>query len=172
MAEWYIVHVHLGKEDKVAGIINRKLLAHLYRPFIPQKEIFFRRAGITKIERRICFPGYVFIESQTTAKEFLDTAQRLIASIKEVYSMLSYDGKDDIALTETDMGLLRFLLGDGDCIKVSRGIMVDGVLKVDSGALVGKEETIVKINRSKQIAEIEINLMGEKKHITVGLEII
>ena len=170
MVEWYILHVNEEKERKVAEILNRKLSPKLYRPFIPQKEKFFRRAGVTSIIKAPCFPGYVFIESQTTADEFLDGAKRLIWSIKEVHSLLSYDGKDDIAMA--DIGLLKQLMGGGDCITVSSGNIVDGCAKIESGALVGMESLIVSVNRNRKIAEIEFKLMGETKRIMVGLEII
>jgi transcriptional antiterminator NusG len=172
MAEWYILHVHLGKEEKVEGILKKKLPSNLYRPFIPQKEKFFRRAGETSIVRAVCFPGYVFIESHTAVGEFMNAAERLIWSIKEVYSLLSYSGKKDITLTENDTELLRQLMGGGDCIKVSRVNIIDDVVKIDSGALVGKESLIIKVNRRKQIAEIEIKLIGGAQRIMVGLEIL
>jgi len=44
------------KEEKVAEMLRNKLLAKLYRLFIPEIEKYFRRAGITKTESFICFP--------------------------------------------------------------------------------------------------------------------
>ena len=91
--EWYILHVHIGRENAVVEILRNKLNTALYRPFIPKQEIFFRRAGVTSIQTKHCFSGYIFVESKTTAERFLDDAEGIIRSIKEVYSVLSYDGK-------------------------------------------------------------------------------
>ena len=172
MAEWYVLHVHLDREEKIAELLKRKLTPQLYRPFILQKEKFFRRAGVTSIVGGICFPGYVFIESQTSADEFLDAAKQLLWNIKDVHSLLSYDGKEDIALRENSMMLLKRLIGEGDCIKVSRGHIVDGIARVDSGALVGMDGLIKKVDKHNKTAEIEVTLMGEPQRIRLALEII
>ena len=172
MLEWYIVKVHLEREMKIAGLLKSKLPSDLYYPFVPQKEFYFRRAGNTKIERKICFPGFVFIESHTTTKDFLNAMKPLLWYVKEINSILSYDGEKDIALTESDIGVLKQLMDEDGCIEASRGDITDGVTRIHYGALAGKEHLIKKINRHKKSAEIEIKLMGEIQRITVALEII
>jgi len=172
MNEWYILHVQIGREEKVADILKNKLSSKLYRPFIPYKEKIFRRAGVTTTFSTICFPGYVFIESNTAAKVFYDNTKRLIWSIKEILSILSYDGKENFALVESERLLLSMLLKDGDCIRVSSGIIVDGVLHVQSGALVGLENHVVKINRSRMYAEIEVAILGNIQRVGAVLQVL
>jgi len=172
MIEWYVLHVHMDRETKIAEILKKKLPAALYRPFVPEKESVFVRAGIAKIEKHICFPGYVFIESNTSAHEFIEKAGPVIRAMKEIHSTLSYDGKNDIALAEDEVAVFKKLLNKNDCIEVSRGNIVNGIAQVESGPLVGMEESIRRIRRPKKSAEIEILFRGEPRRINVGLEII
>ena len=171
MVEWYIIHVHEGKEEKVAGILKDKLPSALYRAFVPQREKYFRRTGVTKIERSVCFPNYVFIESHAPSSAFKGAAFGLLYSIKEVYSILKYDGKDDITLQENEREFLQRLLGTDDCIRVSSGDIIDGKLKIASGALMGMENAVKKIDRHKMTAELEITIMGKTQRMPVPLEI-
>ena len=55
---------------------------------------------------------------------------------------------------------------------MSYGMQVGDKVRVTEGALVGLEYRIVKIDRHKRKAVIEIELFREKKEITVGLEIL
>jgi len=61
----------------------------------------------------------------------------LLFSIKEVYEVLCYGGKDDIAMPEHERILLKQLLNDNDCIEASTGKIVDGKAHISSGALDG-----------------------------------
>lgn len=173
MVEWYVLHVQPGKEAKVTEIIKSKLSSKLYRPFIPYIEKYFRRAGITNREKRICFPGYVFIESQTTAVEFNKVASNLLFSIKEVYSVLQYGAsKDEISMPKHEQTFLKRLLSENDCITASQGTIVDGKVQICSGALLGMEYAIKKIDRHKREAKIKVVLLGKEHLITVALEIV
>jgi transcriptional antiterminator NusG len=171
MIEWYILYVHTRSENQVARKLQKHLPLNLYRVFIPYKERFFKKAGIVKLEKDICFPGYVFIESKTSSKEFLNIATKFIRSINEVYSILSYDNKNDIALNECEKQYLKRLLCNCDCIKASYGYIIDDIMHIKSGALVGMEKAIVKIERHKRLAKIEIMLFGTLKSICVALEL-
>lgn len=160
------------KKKKVVAILSNKLNPNLYRPFIPLIEKSFRRAGITTIEKRISFPGYVFIESHTSVAEFNGVTFRLLYSIKEVYAVLRYGGKDNIAIAEDERLFLSKLLGDNNCIELPSGVIEDGIARVNTGALTGLEHLIKKVNRHRREATIEVNLLGEPKQLVIGLEII
>jgi transcriptional antiterminator NusG len=171
MTEWYILYVHTKSENQVMLKLQKKLPSNLYRIFIPYKERFFRKEGILKIEKEICFPGYVFIESKTSANEFRDIAMKYIRNIKEIYSILSRYDKNDIALKESEKQFLEKLLCNCDCIKISYGNFTNGVIHINSGALLGMEKYIMKIVPHKRLAEIEIMILGETKRMFLPLDL-
>ena len=55
---------------------------------------------------------------------------------------------------------------------MSLGIIDGGVVKVLSGPLSGFEQYIVKVDRHKRKAYLEMELFGEAKKIVAGLEIV
>ena len=67
---------------------------------------------------------------------------------------------------------LKNLYGDKHCIEASTGIIEDDRVKINEGALIGKEHVIKKINRHRREAVIEVCLMGSLREIIVGLEIV
>lgn len=64
------------------------------------------------------------------------------------------------------------MCGEDYCLKNSVGIIEGNKVKVLSGALMGKETSIKKINRHKRQAVIEMMIFGETREIAVALEII
>lgn len=54
---------------------------------------------------------------------------------------------------------------------MSKGVIRNGRPVITSGPLKGREGLIRKIDRHKRIADIEIPLAGERRQVTVGLEI-
>ena len=69
------------------------------------------------------------------------------------------------------MALFERLFGGGDCIRVSYGNITDGVVQIKSGALVGMEDLIKKINRNRKHALIELTVMGNTQQIGVAVDI-
>ena len=54
---------------------------------------------------------------------------------------------------------------------MSRGIIVDGRLTILSGPLVGEESRIVKVDRHKRRAWLQMELFRKPHMVVVGLEI-
>lgn len=81
------------------------------------------------------------------------------------------DMKGDVSLAPCEAPYLKNLCQDGILIGISKGIIKNELIVVTSGPLKGREWLIRKIDRHKRTAQIEIPLAGDKRHITVGLEI-
>lgn len=127
------------------------------------------KSYLSSNKKLICFSGYIFIESRTKAAQFNATVSMLLFSIKEVYAVLRYGGKDDIALAEGERLLLKKLLGENDCIEISSGIIECGNLRIKEGPLFGMEHLISKIDRRNRETKMEVNLLGTTRRINVGL---
>ena len=92
---------------------------------------------------------------------------------QSAYKFLNYgDDLSDVSLRESERLFLVSLLGEGDTIKESAGMIIGQKIKITGGALLGKEGKIIKVNRHKREGVVELSLVGCCKRITVGLEII
>ena len=149
-----------------------RLDSSLFLPFAPKKEKFFKKNGKLLNEFEICFHVYVFIESELSSDEFFIEIIPNIRMIDEIYRIVSYSDKGDIAMRANEISSLKSLYEINYCIGNSVGYIEGDIVKVNSGPLVGKESIIRKINRHKREAIIEIEFMGYMRQINVGLEII
>jgi transcription antitermination factor NusG len=169
---WYVLQTLTGSEDKVARTLRDKLGAS-YKPFVPTREYAFFLQGTAHTQRRVCFPGYVFVSSSLAETDFLRDAGRYIAALPQVQQILCYGGvKSDVALKSEERDFLSNLLDAEYCLRASTGIIADGRARILTGALLAAEHLITKVNRSKQQAVIEFNLLGSPRRLTAMLEII
>lgn len=170
--DWYILFVKTGCEEKVADILNEKMDQKQSRAFTPRKKIIFRRKGMDHIYQEILFPGYVFIETAKSYHELNKEVRYLVSNLKVVYRFLHYEDPKQAVLHEEEKREIISMCGGDLCLKNSKGIIEGGRIKILSGALVGKEAAIKKIDRHKRQAVIEMMLFGETREIIVALEIL
>ena len=167
--------VRTGSEEKVVRILKNILNTEEYLPFIPIKESHHRNKGVVTKDRKIMFPGYVFIQTTINPTLISETlALKLqIVSNKNVYSLLHYgDDKNDVVVHENEHHHLESMLDDEFCITGSTGFIEGDMVRITSGALVGMESKIKKINRHKREAIIELEMMGAVREVRLMLEIV
>jgi len=122
-----------------------------------------RYGGKWHLENRMLLPGYIFL----SGTEVMATN----GDYKE-----SKGGKERspsvlVPLIPCGIPYAREMCQKGDLVGLSKGIIRNGKPIVTSGPLKGREGLIRKIDRHKRTAEIEIPFVGDKKQVTVGLEI-
>ena len=129
-----------------------------------------RYEGVWHLERQLCFPDFVFLESQD--KEQLDRELQALPDRKNVLG----DGSPLIPLSSEEERFLQSLWGTGHHLGMSRGYIRDGQTFVTEGPLQGKERLIRKIDRHKRVAQIGIAPgdipVGGARKLQVGLEIV
>jgi len=76
--DWYVLYVKAGCEEKVVKLLTEKLDIEKYLPFIPMKMQSFRRQGRIHKIKKICFPGYIFIQSKYDFNKFYKEVSLLI----------------------------------------------------------------------------------------------
>lgn len=172
MENCYLLFVKTGYEERVVDKLKTKLDSSLFLPFVPTKEKFFRRNGITTKEKELCFIGYVFVESELYSDEFIVKMSPIIRTFGDIYKIVNYGNKRDIAMRENEQFMLNSLYGSKHCVEASVGFMEGDIIRIEDGSLIGMESTIKKMNRHKREAIIEIELMGALRRVTVGLEIL
>lgn len=168
---WYIFFVKTGQEavaiQDISTYFNGKVTPREFRI-----ETFFRRKGIIKREEKNVFPGYVFVETSLNNEEFVLQCRNFFSHTSAILRLLFYGDTRQAALHENEKKLLEQLWTDQNCLEASVGIVEGDRVRIIAGPFVGKESMIRRVNRHKMQAVIELDLMGETRQITVGLNVI
>ena len=158
---WCAMITGTGREEQMLMACERHIdnKALLSKCFLPLRQEIFHAAGEWHLQTKKLLPGYLFLAS--------DDPKQLTEQCKKNHMLAKND--ELIFLNEQDMGL--FSLTRNGIIEMSKGIIVNGKLKIISGPLMGKESTIKKIDRHKRKAWVSVNLFGKERLIVVGLEV-
>ena len=169
---WYVLFANTGSEDRLVELLNKNLDSKIIRSFVPKAEHVFRRKGIKSRFKKICFPGYVFIESALPLEIFLACTFPVIYKLKDAYKFLNYGKKTDIAMRDEERISLSNFLGDDKLVEISIGYREGDSVKVISGPLVGNEGTILRVKRNRNEADIMVKMFCDMVPATVGFELI
>lgn len=177
---WYVVQVKTGTEESVQKQYMR-LYEERHRDdmpqeqaqetdretcFIPRYERMKRYQGEWHKERRILFPGYVFVISSDL--------KQMKGCLQQVIGLTKLLGMEEtvIPLTEEEIHFLVQFAGDDHVVTMSKGIVEGTQVIVTEGPLKGQEGLIRKIDRHKRKAWIEIKMFGWIQRVEVGMEIL
>lgn len=164
---WYVVQVRTGTEENIRTQCLRKISSEiLERCFIPYYEEKKHIRGEWTVQKKVLFPGYVFVVTEDMEK--------LHESLKFVIGLtrLIGTGREIVPISEEERQFLLDFGGEKQMVPVSVGIIENSVTKILSGSLKGKEGLIRKIDRHKRKAWLEVEMFGRKQEIQVGLEIV
>ena len=164
---WYVLQVRTGTEENIRLQCRRKISkAVLERCFIPYYEEKRRIRGEWTLQKKVLFPGYVFV--------ITDELDELYQSLKNVIGLtkLIGTGQEIVPLTEEEREFLLEFGGEDQIVEMSEGIIADSKIIVIKGPLIGKEGYIKRIDRHKRKAWLEIEMFGRKQMVEVGLEIV
>ena len=164
---WYVLQVRTGTEESIRLQCRNKISeAVLKRCFIPYYEEKKRIRGEWTLQKKVLFPGYVFV--------ITDELDELYQSLKNVIGLtkLIGTGQEIVPLTEEEREFLLEFGGEDQIVEMSEGIIADSKIIVTKGPLIGKEGYIKRIDRHKRKAWLEIEMFGRKQMVEVGLEIV
>ena len=172
---WYVLFVKTGYEDYMAQQISRTWQINGLKPFVPVYDSYFKKGGKLLPEKKRCVPGYVFIESDISGIDFYIATKPFINSFKNSFKLLRYgDGNLDqsFEMREEERDIIEKLLNSERCIEISKGIIEGCNVTIREGPLVGLEGFIRRVYRHKREAVVEFEMMGAKREVVVGLEIV
>lgn len=164
---WYVIQVRIGSEEEIRRqcekIIEKDILE---RCFIPYCEQMKRYHGEWHKEKKILFPGYVFLVSSNEEK--------LHFRLKKVIGLtkLLGTGKEVVPLEEQEVRFLQKFGKEDQIVSMSEGIIENDRVVVTKGPLIGNEGLVGKIDRHKRRAYLEVEIFGRKIEAQVGLEIV
>lgn len=123
-----------------------------------------RRAGAWRTEHELTFPSYVFLgvgdpDSLERALEIVTTPLHL-----------PHLGSNLAELSPAEASLLTSLMDSEHVIRVSRGVIEGGSLRVWEGPLAGHEGLVCRIERHRRVAYVGAGRDGVG--LRVGLEVV
>jgi len=164
---WYVVQVRTGSEDSIriqcAKNITEDVLEKCFIPYYEEKK---RIRGEWRVEKKILFPGYVFVITSE-----IEELYRQLARVIGLTKVLGTDG-EIVPLTEKETEFLLGFGGENQVVEMSEGIIENSQVIITSGPLEGKEGLIRKIDRHKRKAYLELPMFGRMQTVQVGLEIV
>jgi transcriptional antiterminator NusG len=164
---WYVVQVRVGTEEKTKLQCEKKVSPEVMeRCFIPYYELKRRTQGKWEKERKILFPGYLFVVTEDIDGLFHEL--KLVSGLTKLIGV----GDDIVPLEESEVKLLKRFGGEAQVVHMSEGIIENSEVKILSGPLEGMEGWVKKIDRHKRKAWLELELFGGIQRVEVGLEII
>ena len=178
MKNWVILFVRTGSEEKIARLLKEKLNAEEYQPFLPVKETPRRSKGVIRKERKLLFSGYVFIQTEIEAGSIAKKLKSDLTDItgkwhEDIYKILhNGDNEKDVAVREKERLYWERLFDSDFCVTGSVGFIEGDTIRVMSGALVGMEKRIKKIDRHKREAVVEMEMMGGVREVRLMLEVV
>lgn len=163
---WYVMQVRTGSERSIQQQCQVQIPeVILEKCFVPEYESKRRVQGEWKTEKKILFPGYVFVvvEELVILQEYL----RQVIGLTRLIGA----GNEIVALTDPEVEFLMKFGGEEQIVRMSEGIIENSKVIVQSGPLQGMEAYIRKIDRHKRKAWLELELFGRVQRVEVGLEI-
>lgn len=164
---WYAVMVRSGTEEEIRkqcrAVVPTEVLEDC---FIPRYESMKRYRGEWHKEKKVLFPGYVFMVSEDV--------EQLFQKLKQVAGLTKLLGTGDeiVPLAEEEIRLLKDFGNEEQVVKLSKGIIAGAQVIIKEGPLKGYEGCIRKIDRHKRLAYLELEMMGRKVEAQVGVEIV
>lgn len=167
---YYVLFVKGKEELRVCEFMNA--YCSNWDVSFPMMEKFYRRKGMDEVVLRPLFPCYVFVRTKMDAKSFHDLLFSLRGQFSGLIRELEYENDEIPALMDYEVDFLERVLDDDGILKISRGVICDGVLKVVTGPLMGLERYISFVDRHKRLAFFNTVFHGRDVCLKFGLEVV
>lgn len=156
---YYVIQVATNKESVFCENVKKlsSFLSDNYKFIHLTRELTIRRQGKTFKEIKPVFSSYVFMESQDGLLE------GTLTELKEIpgFAKILNSNTDISPLTDHDLSVLQHFLRIGEKIGTSvvRFDENDRIVVVE-GPLQGLEGNIIKVDRRKKRAKVQIDVKG------------
>ena len=172
-ANWFILFVRTYEEQRVAKRLQAKLDPNRYVVFVPTKDYAFKKNGRTTTRKVPWLSGYVFIAATVVSQECVDTVKPIIYNDSYIYKLLSNDGvSDNIELSQHDKAIMTTILDENFNISSIQAIMVGDKVSIIDGVLERTGGKVIRVNKHKQTAHIEIFILGRPVVFEIMLEFV
>ena len=172
---YYVIQVAPGKEVDTELYITKRVEPELYSScFHPVRQVRKKFHGEWKDKYEKLLPGYVFINSKNAEELYL-----ALKSIPMLTKFLGWNLEYITALNEHETEWLEAIVSVGEDGMITGEVSLSQIevdqndkIKILSGPLQNMEGMVMRINLHKRIAEVEVEFMGRKTVIHLGIEMI
>ncbi|NCC55873.1 MAG: hypothetical protein EOM11_10430 [Erysipelotrichia bacterium] len=159
---WYVLYTLHYKTKSVISHLNRynDIIA-----FVPEHELCQRKTK--EIIVKPMFHNYVFVKTHKDQNEF---NQFLFSLKEEKNGIVKQLRKEELtALTLKEIEFFETVLDEQFVVRLSHGYQKDGMTHIIDGPLKSLEKHIVKVNKNKQCAYLDLCFFD--RSICIGIEI-
>ena len=163
MKNWYILFVQAEKQSQLCFLLEQEGV----HAFLPMMEYYRRdRKGLAE---KPMFPGYIFVQSELTQKEFDDLLDSMEERRWGFIRQLKEEGGS--ALTEEEKAFFQWLLDDDGTARMSYGYLNPaGKAVITYGPLIGCERHIRKMDKHNRLVLMDFAFREEP--VKLGLTIL
>lgn len=163
MKNWYILFVQTEKQSQLCVLLEQEGV----HAFLPMIEYYRRdRRGLAE---KPMFPGYIFVQSELTQKEFDDLLDSMEERRWGFIRQLKEEG--GAALSEEEKAFFQWLLDDSGTARMSYGYLNPaGKAVITYGPLIGCERHIRKTDRHNRLVLMDFAFREEP--VKLGLTIL
>ncbi|MDO4284784.1 MAG: transcription termination/antitermination protein NusG [Eubacteriales bacterium] len=161
-AHWYVAHTYSGYENKVKvniekTIENRHLENQIFEVRVPMQDVVEIKNGAKRAVPKKMFPGYVLVNMVMN-----DDTWYVVRNTRGVTGFVG-PGSKPVYLTEAEMKPLGIHVknvtvdfDEGDTVSVVAGVWKDTL------------GVVQKIDYTKQVATINVELFGRETPVEIG----
>lgn len=149
---WYLLRVPEGREAATCAELKRLVPDDLLKDaFALRKERWFKRAGKWSLVPIDMYRGYAFAVSPDAAG-----LSRALSRLTLPVSLVGTESRSWAPLADEVASWYASVTDEGHVIRSSTAVIVDGVLHVTEGPLVGQEARISKVDRHRRRCMVRV----------------
>ncbi|MDN0055304.1 hypothetical protein [Collinsella ihumii] len=153
---WYPLKVREGSEASTCSRLMRLLPRDVLMDCFPlEKERWFKHAGVWELQRAAAYRGYAFAVTADPAGLYKALAQTGLKA-----EIAGADDRAWMPLAPDAQEWFERCMDGERVLRSSTAVIVDGVLHVQEGPLVGQEPRIRKVDRHRRRCEVSLGWDG------------
>ncbi|MFO8041772.1 MAG: antiterminator LoaP [Alkalispirochaeta sp.] len=169
-AQFYVFQILTGEEQRFITLAENALLRNRLddtRVWWPRRKLTIRRRGRKMRTLAPLFPGYLIVEAPTIDARRLRTLRSCTGFVRFLKS-----NQDIRPLQGQDLELVRHFLSFGEIVEQSKVTFdVDNRIVVQEGPLKGLEGRIIKVDKRKGRAKVQLDMYDNSFRIDLGFEV-
>lgn len=164
----YVIQVIGGRENTVQQLVASRASDLITECFAPRCELRKRYNGEWKTVKELLFPGYLFVDTTDVEALF-----RRLKEVPAFTRLLGNERDRFVPLDREEVAWIESLTtSQTRVLQMSEGVIEGDRVIVTKGPLKGHEALISKIDRHKRLAYLDLCILGRRKTIRVGIEIV
>lgn len=170
LMKYFAAQVQTLKEDVYIERIKRQLILREEKQhfFFPKRRLTIRRQGKQITELQPIFPGYIFIETDD-----IDFELRNIMRKTPMFYRFLKSNQEIIPLQGNDLNILKHFLDFGPVAEISQVYFDENDrIVVTDGPLAGLEGSIIRVDKRKQRAKVQLDFANNALTIDLSFTVI